>query len=172
MILLNLNNHWNSIAMNEHIKSLLQKGASFHMTNQFQKAHDCYTQVIQADPTSYHAHHLLGLLLLQNGFMEQSESHFEKCLQIKPNYTEASRNRSIFKQSSDSKVQVEFEHVEKNETYQPFQESTVGGWRHLKMVDFVGCFANNTDTWLTLGDAHGHDAYMLKKNGVVDVTNT
>ena len=158
------------MSMNDKIKTLLKKGSSFHMTNQFQDAHDCYKQVIDADPASHHAHHLLGLLYLQNGFMEQSEIHFKKCLEIKPDYKEALRNRSIFKQSSDSKVQVEFEHVEKNETYQTFQESTVGGWRHLRMVDFVPCFANNKDTWLTIGDAHGHDAYMLKKHGVSDVT--
>jgi SAM-dependent methyltransferase len=109
-------------------------------------------------------------LYLQNGFIEQSEIHFEKSLEIKPDYQEALRNRSIFKQSSNSKVEIEFKHVKKNETYQPFQESTVGAWRFTRMVDFVSCFANSKDTWLTIGDAYGHDAYLLKKGGVTDVT--
>ena len=72
--------------MNEHLTALLQKGASFHMANQFQNAHDCYKQVIQVDSKSHHAHHLLGLLYLQNGFISQSENHFEICLQINPGY--------------------------------------------------------------------------------------
>ena len=156
--------------MNEHLNTLLQKAASFHMANEFQNAHDCYKQVIEADAKSYHAHHLLGLLFLQNGFKEQSQSHFEICLQINPNNKEAIRNRSIFKKSTDLKVQVEFEHVEINETYQPFPESTVGGWRHLRMIDFVNCFDISTDSWLTIGDAYGHDAFMLKKCGVLNVT--
>jgi ubiquinone/menaquinone biosynthesis C-methylase UbiE len=156
--------------MNDQLNSLLQKGASHHMMNQFQEAHDCYMQVIKAAPTSHHAHHLLGLLFSQNGFMEQSEIHFARSLEIKPDCKEALCNRSIFKQSSDSKIQAEFDHVEINETYQQFQESTVGGWRHLRMVDFVASFANDKDTWLTLGDAHGHDAYMLNKSGVKNIT--
>ena len=156
--------------MNEYLNTLILKGSSFHMANQFQNAHDCYKQAIQADPNSYHAHHLLGLLFLQNGFPTQSKIHFDLCLQINPDYKEAIRNRSIFQQSSNLKVQAEFEQVEINETYQPFPESTVGGWRHQRMIDFVDCFANSTDTWLTLGDAYGHDAYMLRKKGISNVT--
>jgi len=128
------------------------------MANQFQNAHDYYKQAIQADSNSYHAHHLLWLLYLQNGLSSQSKIHFDLCLQINPDYKEAIRNRSIFQQFSNLKVQAEFEQVEVNETYKSFPETTVGGWRHQRMIDFVDCFTNSSDTWLTLSDAYGHDA--------------
>jgi len=148
---------------------LLTRGSSFHISNQFQQAHDCYVQAIQINVNSHHAHHLIGLLFLQNGFIEQGHRHFDLCFKLKPDYLEAKRNLSIFIQSSDSKVLAEYEVVEKHDTYQKFPESSVGGWRHLRMLDFASCFASASDTWLTLGDAYGHDAYMLKKLGIQDV---
>jgi len=155
--------------MNDQIKNLLHTASQYHMLNQFQKAHDCYQQIIQLDSRSHHAHHLLGLLYLQNGFIEQSAVHFNKCLEINPNYKEAIINQSIFKRSNDLKIQVEIEHVDKHQIYQDFPDSTVGGWRYQRMIDFVDCFSNLPASWLTLGDALGHDAYMLKLRGVNDV---
>lgn len=156
--------------MNNQLKILLVQGTSFHMANKFQEAHDCYKQVLEADPTSHHAHHLLGLLYLQNGFIEQHKIHFDMCLQIKPDCREALHNQSLFMHSSRSKVQVEFDHVEKNEDYQPFQESTVGAWRHMRMIDFASCFSSDKFSWLTIGDSHGYDAHILKMYGIINVT--
>lgn len=155
--------------MHENADILLQRATQLHLQNRFQEAHDHYVAVLQVDPENYHATHLLGVLLLQNGFSAQGREHLERAVAMQPQRSEAQRNAAIFGDSVTFKVQAETETLTAQETYQVFDNTTVDSWRHNRMLDFVPCIGNPNDRWLTVGDAHGYDSIRLRNMGITQI---
>lgn len=152
--------------MNDDVKALLDRAVQYHLENAFQPAYDHYQQVMRADVFNHHALHLCGVLLIQNGLVELGRDQIQRSLALRPDYTEALHNLAVFDKSVALKIAREKASVPVVADYPHFDDSTVDAWRHLRMVDFAGCFKNSEDTWLTVGDAYGHDAHMLTKMGI------
>ena len=152
--------------MNDDLQAILDRAVQYHLENAFQPAYDHYQQVMRADVFNHHALHLCGVLLIQNGLVELGRDQIQRSLALRPDYAEALHNLAVFDQSVALKVAREKDSVPVVADYPRFDGSTVDAWRHLRMVDFAACFKDSADTWLTVGDAYGHDAHMLGLQGL------
>lgn len=152
-------------------KEMLRTAAALHMNNQFQQAHNLYVELVQRDPSNAHALHLLGVLLLQNGFHQEGKDAIERAIALRGSYPEAVANLASFGCSVPAKWQMDIEHSDKTKTTEWCQYESVSTdrWRHLRMVDFATCFASVEEEWLTIGDAHGYDSIMLRQMGISNV---
>ena len=148
---------------------MLRTAIKLHLSNEFQAALDIYSSIINNDSSNYHALHLLGMLLIQNGYIVAGKNHINRSIQICGSYPEAVENLSMFENLAAAKVRQEMECVP--EKYIKFnkEDNTVGAWRQHRMFDFVHCFTDKNDTWLTLGDSRGNDSNWLKKLGIEHV---
>ena len=147
----------------------LQSAIMLHLEDKFQAAHDLYRGILNADPTNVHAMHLLGLLLLQNGFDEQGQSLLMQVRSVRNDYTEAELDLVSFGGCASTKWQAEDNVFDKRFHWPAYETDTTDRWRHRRMIDFVSCFANDTSSWLTIGDANGHDSIMLREQGITNV---
>jgi SAM-dependent methyltransferase len=156
--------------MTDDEKLYFDAAVKHHLENAFQPAYDCYQHVLRSAPDNHHALHLSGVLMMQNGLIDLGRAAILRAIELRPDYLEAQYNLTVFDQSAALKVQREKESVPVIADYPTFDGSTVDAWRHFRMVDFAASFQDAGDTWLTVGDAHGHDAHMLKLAGIAHVT--
>ena len=154
-------------------KATLSTAMSFHMNNEFQKAHDLYVGILNQDPDDAHTWHLLGILLMQNGHIEAGKNAMERAINLQGKYPDAHENLALLGggRSFNSKWQADIEHSKQNINWKSYESdrNTTDRWRHLRMVDFAECFASEDDLWLTIGDQSGHDSLMLKEAGISHV---
>ncbi|MFA6014053.1 MAG: methyltransferase domain-containing protein [Gallionellaceae bacterium] len=153
----------------ENILDALKIAASLHMSNEFQKAHDLYREIILIDPNNAHALHLLGVLLLQNGFHKDGKNFVEQAIEIRGDYPEAVANLASFGCSVPAKWQLDIDQFEKVTGWNVYENESTDRWRHLRMLDFANCFLGSEDLWLTIGDFRGHDSLMLRSMGISNV---
>jgi ubiquinone/menaquinone biosynthesis C-methylase UbiE len=113
----------------------------------------------------------LGILLIQNGLIDQGLNHIN--LSIQSNHlfaSEADHNLKLFSSSIEAKYSQDFNFYLENDPYRPRALGTVNDWRHLRMLEFTACFKDMDLTWLTIGDHYGHDALLIKDHGNQHVT--
>ena len=149
---------------------ILRTGMHLHQTDQYQAAHDHYRMVLNHDPNNVHALHLLGVILLQNGFGDLGRSLIEQALSLSGDYPEARMNLASFGCSLPAKYAAEIKEIDKKPPEWPiFDNTTTGMWRMQRMVEFASCFSDEDASWLTIGDAYGHDSLLLRERGIRQV---
>jgi len=57
-----------------------------------------YSQTLELDPNSPYAHYMMGNVLLKQAKFEQAIIHYNKALQLKPDWENARRNLTIAEQ--------------------------------------------------------------------------
>lgn len=152
-----------------NITEILNKAIFFHKDDQYQLAHNLYRAVLNYEPDNVHALHLLGILLIQHGFEDAGRELLEKAISLCKDSVEPSSNPSYFDINIQTKWQSETDHIDLKSEWPAYNEGTTDRWRHLRMLDFAGCFTGDVGSWLTIGDYHGHDSIMLKEYGIHNV---
>ena len=66
------------------IAQLLQQGQAHHQQGQWDLAAACYREIIDRQPRSFEALHLLGLLTLQTGDATNALSWLHRAAKVKP----------------------------------------------------------------------------------------
>jgi tetratricopeptide (TPR) repeat protein len=141
-----------------------------HLKNEFQIALNLYSEIITNDNNNFHARHLLGILLIQNGHIEAGNLLVKEAIELNNNsYSEAEYNLSILNSSIESKYQQELDHALTLGDYQFINKNTTDDWRHMRMIDFAHFFKDVGINWLTIGDHYGHDAIRLASLGITSV---
>ena len=148
----------------------LKSAINHHLVNDFTEAMTRYKNILSVYPENYHAWHLLGVLLIQNGLFEEGVNFIHKALEIQPNCPEALSNLQMLTDSITGKTKLELFNIDKTESSHNFDVGTVNRWRHERMLSFASCFKQANPSWLTIGDAYGHDAMMLMRAGMGKVT--
>lgn len=161
----------NNIELSETLKTAI----IFHKNDNFQEAFNYYLAVHQNQPKNKLVMYLLGMLLLQNGFKEKGNDLINKS----EDYCKPERQHDLFSNIVAEKYCIEIDHINTLKSPSPcpiYDGTTVDQWRHLRMIDFVPCFNDKGSSWLTIGDAYGHDVIRLRHYGVCNVvasnTNT
>lgn len=81
--------------MDEEISYLIQKGKKAFEGNDYEKALECFLDVIKRRPRYADIHNYLGLIYHSKGKFDLAIEHFKKALEINPNYTEAALNLAV-----------------------------------------------------------------------------
>src|SRR6516164_2051990 len=81
--------------MDEHSKQLLLLGREHYQKREFDKAEQMLRQVLEKDDRLADVHDMLGVICHSRGNFSQAEYHFERALEINPNYTEAALNLAV-----------------------------------------------------------------------------
>jgi SAM-dependent methyltransferase len=154
------------------IKKLLLDGIELHKQNKFHEASSIYKQILQLDPLAFQAMHYLGLLYLQNGFSLEGEKLINDAIGIAGEYPEAQHNLRAFQSAEQAKFIQEIDSINNSFEYPYYIYNTIGAWRMERMLDFIGPYAllDSDASWLTIGDAYGHDAKILKNSGIQNIT--
>lgn len=139
-----------------------------HLVNDFSGALSRYQDILRANPQEHHAWHLLGMLLIQNGYHEKGLEFIQEALKIEPNCPQAQANLRMVNNSISSKFDLEMANIPQTGSIHALDTGTVNRWRHERMLDFAKCFQRD-ESWLTVGDAYGHDAMMIKNAGAKHV---
>lgn len=148
----------------------LDLAIQLHLSNDYAGAMTHYQKILEKSPNAHHAWHLLGVLLVQNGFFEEGVNRIKKALEIQPDCPYAISNLQMVSNSINGKIELELANIPQEEFSRHFDTGTVNRWRHERMLSFVSSFENSSASWLTIGDAYGHDAMMLMRAGVKQVT--
>jgi ubiquinone/menaquinone biosynthesis C-methylase UbiE len=151
---------------------LLLYAFELHKRNKFFEASEIYKQILSSNPNDHNAMHYLGLIYLQNGFVKEGEFLINKAINIAGDYPEALHNLEVFRESEKFKVIQEIESIVQHKDFPKYEEELISGWRMRRMMDFMDTFSRHdvNSNWLTIGDAYGHDAIILKKTGLKNVT--
>jgi tetratricopeptide (TPR) repeat protein len=81
--------------MEEHTKQLLMLGREHYQKREFDKAEPMLRQVLERDDRLADVHDMLGVICHSRGNFTQAEHHFERALELNPNYTEAALNLAV-----------------------------------------------------------------------------
>lgn len=81
--------------MNEQIKQLLALGREHYATREFEKAEQLLRQVLDAEDRYADVHDMLGVIAHARGNFIAAERHFERALELNPDYTEAALNLAV-----------------------------------------------------------------------------
>jgi SAM-dependent methyltransferase len=141
----------------------------FHRKNKLVEAAALYSAVLAEDPNNIHAKHYLGITHMQTGNVELGRQMVNQSIEHSSSYPEAIHNLSVFGKSADAKICQEIDSIPPDEQYKCRANGTVGAWRMERMMDFATVFAGQKYSWLTIGDAYGHDAQILRDKGIEDV---
>lgn len=155
--------------MTNEEKNYLKIAIQNHLKNNFDLAFLSYSELIKHFPENHDAHNLLGTLLIQNGLHEQGEAHIKISNKIKKGIGEKHESNTLFDDPSKGKINQEIKSVRVSNVPPKRDFESVDAWRHLRMLDFVDCLVDTNDHWLTIGDAYGHDAQILKHKGVKNI---
>ncbi len=155
--------------MNAEETSTLKAAIELHKNNSFQLAFNFYSELIKSNPNNYEVHYLIGILLIQNGLHDLGLHHL-KTSQENELIQNKVEKLNIFEDSAEGKFNQERKSINTRNDYPTRDFESVDAWRHLRMLDFAECLANPSDHWLTIGDAYGHDAKILKYKGIKHVT--
>lgn len=147
--------------MAEEVEQLLRAAMELHKTDQYQAAHDHYRSVLRQDPDNLAAIHFLGILLRQQGLNDEGDSLVAKAAALRGRTQGGSGYDFTAKHAAETS-----EIARKAPEWPPYDPTTTGMWRMLRMVDFAASFADDGGSWLTIGDAYGHDSLMLRDHGI------
>lgn len=78
--------------MDDHDRQLLLLGREHFDHGEYEKAEYLLRQVVAKADHFADVHHMLGIVAHHAGDFKRAEQHFEKAIQINPNYTEAQLN--------------------------------------------------------------------------------
>ncbi len=81
--------------MDDHLKQLLLLGREHYQKREYDKAEYLLRQVVAQTDKFADVHHMLGVILHSRGDFQQAEQHFEKAVELNPNYTEAQLNLMV-----------------------------------------------------------------------------
>jgi tetratricopeptide (TPR) repeat protein len=80
------------VTAKERASALIHEGLNFLILEQNKKAEELFLQAKSIDPYSEQAYNFLGLLYLQDGFLQKAEDMLKRAIAIEPLYPEALRN--------------------------------------------------------------------------------
>jgi len=81
--------------MDDHLKQLLLLGREHYQKREFDKAEYLLKQVIEQTDRFADVFDMLGVVAHSRGDFTQAEQHFEKAVELNPNYTEAQLNLMV-----------------------------------------------------------------------------
>jgi tetratricopeptide (TPR) repeat protein len=81
--------------MDERVKQLLLIGREHYQKREYEKAEQMLRLVLDEDDRFADVHDMLGVIAHSRGNFIQAERHFERALQLNPNYTEAALNLAV-----------------------------------------------------------------------------
>src|SRR5262245_35811643 len=81
--------------MDDHLKQLLLLGREHYQKREYEKAEYLLRQVADKNDSFADVHHMLGVITHSRGDFADAERHFERAVQINPNYTEAQLNLMV-----------------------------------------------------------------------------
>lgn len=81
--------------MDEQTKHLLLLGREHYAKREFDKAESVLREVLATDDRFADVHEMLGVIAHSDGNFIAAERHFERALEINPNYTEAALNLAV-----------------------------------------------------------------------------
>jgi tetratricopeptide (TPR) repeat protein len=81
--------------MDEHLKQLLLLGREHYQKREYDKAEYLLRQVVDKADQYADVHHMLGVITHSRGDFAEAERHFERAVQLNPNYTEALLNLMV-----------------------------------------------------------------------------
>ena len=149
---------------------ILKTAIQHHLSNDFSNAMELYKIILKKNPDHHYSWIYLGILLIQNGLFDDGIIYLQKALQLQPDCPLALSNLSMVDNSISRKTELELENIPKTQSLHQFDTGTVNRWRHERMISFTECFKQSSLSWLTIGDAYGHDAMMLMNAGIKQVT--
>lgn len=81
--------------MDDHLKQLLLLGREHYQKREYDRAEYLLRQVADKADQFADVHHMLGVITHSRGDFAEAERHFERAVQINPNYTEAQLNLMV-----------------------------------------------------------------------------
>jgi tetratricopeptide (TPR) repeat protein len=81
--------------MDENVKQLLVLGREHYAKQEYDQAEPLLTKVLASDDRFADVHDMLGVINHHGGHYVDAEKHFERALQLNPNYTEAALNLAV-----------------------------------------------------------------------------
>lgn len=81
--------------MDEHVRQLLVQGREHYAKQEYDAAEPLLQQVLTHDDKFADVHDMLGVIDHGAGRYVDAEKHFERALQLSPNYTEAALNLAV-----------------------------------------------------------------------------
>ena len=81
--------------MDDHLKQRLLLGREHYQKREYDKAEYLLRQVVDAADEYADVHHMLGVITHSRGDFASAEQHFERAVELNPNYTEASLNLMV-----------------------------------------------------------------------------
>ena len=154
------------------ITLLLNEAIRLHKADEYQLAHDWYRTVLEHDQNNISALRLLAILLAQHGLHRQGQELTQQVLSLYGNGDRQLDDMQAFNFDVSAKYGVESDDIKKkclNSGWPDLDMKTTNTWRHLRMLDFAPCFTDDDLSWLTIGDAYGHDFLLLKHYGIGSV---
>ncbi len=81
--------------MDDHLKQLLLLGREHYQKREYDRAEYLLRQVADKADQFADVHHMLGVIVHSRGDFAEAERHFERAVEINPNYTEAQLNLMV-----------------------------------------------------------------------------
>ncbi len=81
--------------MDDHLKQLLLLGREHYQKREYDKAEYLLRQVVDKADQYADVHHMLGVITHSRGDFAAAEAHFERAVDVNPNYTEAALNLMV-----------------------------------------------------------------------------
>ena len=81
--------------MDDHLKQLLLLGREHYQNKEYDKAEYLLLQVAEKVDQFADVHHMLGVITHSRGDFAEAERHFERAVELNPNYTEAQLNLMV-----------------------------------------------------------------------------
>lgn len=138
---------------------------SHHMSGRLHEARGIYKQLVSNNVRDGHLLQMFILLNFQQGLPLDHEvrEHFSQELIN----LEGDRVNLVFRSPWFYKFLVEmgFSSEGSSEPTASPDPNTVGDWRHMRMLTGLEHVGTPNATWLSVGDAHGHDACRLIRLG-------
>ena len=81
--------------MDDHLKQLLLLGREHYQKREYERAEHLLRQVADRADKFADVHHMLGVIVHSRGDFVEADRHFERAVEINPNYTEAQLNLMV-----------------------------------------------------------------------------
>jgi tetratricopeptide (TPR) repeat protein len=81
--------------MDEQVRQLLARGREHYARQEYDRAEELLEQVLAHDDKFADVHDMLGVIAHRGARYVDAERHFERALQLNPNYTEAALNLAV-----------------------------------------------------------------------------
>ena len=81
--------------MDEHVRQLLVQGREHYAKQEYEQAEELLPQVLASHDKFADVHDMLGIIAHNAKRYADAEHHFERALQLNPNYTEAALNLAV-----------------------------------------------------------------------------